>query len=270
MIEKFQSLEVRGRKSSNHWKFLLCLFPIIGSLAMAQGPGSLTGFFQAWWGFSGIAGLQHLWNPASLNENDLIGTLNADSINFNPDAADGWNMGTDNSKYVLLSTNIVNGINYTVTAWIKPDITAMNLNAVGGWIVADREASGSKMDFDLLYFRGTSPPRFIMQVFNSAGTSEGDANTNFFNNVWQHLAGVVNSSAGTVELFINGISNGSSALTITPNDSYSGRASIGTTAYALANDATKYHGSIGRVRFYNRALSAGEILKEYNQDGTGP
>jgi hypothetical protein len=56
MIEKFQTLEIRGCKSSNHWKFLLCLFPMLGSLAMAQGPGSLSqgGFFQAWWGESGV------------------------------------------------------------------------------------------------------------------------------------------------------------------------------------------------------------------------
>jgi hypothetical protein len=52
MIEKFQTLEVRCRKSSNHWKFFAVLFPMLGSLAVAQGPGSQVGFFQAWWGQS--------------------------------------------------------------------------------------------------------------------------------------------------------------------------------------------------------------------------
>jgi hypothetical protein len=64
MTEKFQTLEVRGRKSSKPWKFLLVLFPMLGSLAMAQGPGSLSqgGFFQAWWGASVIP-----WTPNELN-----------------------------------------------------------------------------------------------------------------------------------------------------------------------------------------------------------
>jgi hypothetical protein len=56
MIEKFQTLEVRGRKSSKAWKFFAVLFPMLGSLAMAQGPGSISqgGFFQAWWGKSAV------------------------------------------------------------------------------------------------------------------------------------------------------------------------------------------------------------------------
>jgi hypothetical protein len=61
MIEKFQSLEVGGRKSSKPWKFFAVLFPMLGSLAFAQGPGSLTGFFQAWWG------VKSGFNPAFIN-----------------------------------------------------------------------------------------------------------------------------------------------------------------------------------------------------------
>jgi hypothetical protein len=64
MIEKFQSLEVRGRKSSKPWKFFAVLFPMLGSLAMAQGPGSISqgGFFQAWWGVTQVR-----FTPLDLN-----------------------------------------------------------------------------------------------------------------------------------------------------------------------------------------------------------
>jgi hypothetical protein len=58
----FQSLENRSLKSSNRWKFFAVLFPIIGTCAMAQGPGSLTGFFQAWWGKS----VAPAWTPADM------------------------------------------------------------------------------------------------------------------------------------------------------------------------------------------------------------
>jgi hypothetical protein len=54
MTEKFQTLEVRCRKSSKAWKFFAVLFPMLGSLAFAQGPGSQIGFFQAWWGTQGF------------------------------------------------------------------------------------------------------------------------------------------------------------------------------------------------------------------------
>jgi hypothetical protein len=271
MIEKFQTLEVGGRKSSKAWKFFAVLFPMLGSLATAQGPGGPT-FFQAWWGFARLEGLQHFWHPATLNENDLIGTLNADSVNFNPNSSDGWNMGTADNQYVLLSTNIVNGTSYTVTAWIKPDITAMNLNTFGGWIVSDRTASGSTLDFQLIYDRSTAygTRGYWMVAFNSAGSDQRALNTNHTDNVWQHVAGVVDSVAGTIRMYVNGVSGTATTLTITPNDSYAGRASIGTASWDIGSVGLKYHGSIGRVRFYKRALSASEILKEYNQDGTGP
>jgi len=243
--------------------------------ALAQGPGSQRAFFQAWYGEIARISLVptdylHFWNPASLDETDQgPGGNDADSINFNPDSTNGWNMGTANNKYVLLDGPITNGTSYTVTAWIKPDITAMNDHAVGGMIVSDREAKGSQVDFDLRY--SASFFAYRMSVINSAGTPHGDNNSNVLNNVWQHLAGVVDSDAGTIEVFVNGVSDGSTALTITPNDSYTGRAKIGIPSWSVNVSATKYHGSIGKVRFYQRALTQSEIQNEINSDGgTGP
>jgi hypothetical protein len=57
----FQSLENGSLKSSNRWKFFAVLFPMLGSLAMAQGPGGPT-FFQAWWGVKSIPS----WTPLDM------------------------------------------------------------------------------------------------------------------------------------------------------------------------------------------------------------
>jgi len=242
---------------------------------LAQGPGGQRGFFQAWYGV--VAKLQlgptdylHFWNPASLDEADQgPGGNDANSVSFNPDSADGWNMGTDNSKYVLLDGPITNGTSYTVTAWIKPDITAMNFNQFGGWIVSDRSSGGTTMDFQLIYSRTESAYAII--VLDSSATLIQDFNTNVTDNVWQHLAGVVDSGSGTIELFVNGVSSGSTALTITPNDSYAGQAAIGIASWNLGFVDSKYHGSIGKVRFYQRALTQNEIQAEINADGeAGP
>jgi hypothetical protein len=213
----------------------------------------------------------HFWNPASLDETDQgPGGNDADSIDFNPDSTNGWNIGTNDNNYVLLDGPITNGTSYTVTAWIKPDITAMNTNAYGGWIVCDRTASGATRDFQLFY--SSISFAYIMSVINSAGTIQTDNNSNVLNNVWQHLAVVVDSDAETIEVFVNGTSDGSTALTITPNDNYTGRAKIGAAAsWDASSTATKYHGSIDKVRFYQRALSQDEILAEIKSDGnTGP
>jgi hypothetical protein len=268
------------RSISNRWKGFALLFPIVGmaaATALAQGPGGQRGFFQAWYGVLSAAAPSdylHFWNPASLDETDQgPGGNDATSLNFAPDSNDGWNMGTDNNKYVLLDGPITNGTSYTITAWIKPDITAMNANTIGGSIVNERTSSGSTRDFQLFY---GSPLTYGSElyratIFNSAGTIESDNNTNFTDNVWQHVALVVNSDAGTIEVFVDGVSDGSNALTITPNDSYAGNAAIGGYSPNPSLPDFKYHGSIGKVRIYQRALTALEIQREIQADGnTGP
>jgi len=81
---------------------------LVAGSCVAFKPGS-TGYSATWLsvlGVSGVAGptdYLHFWNPASLDETDQgPGGNDATSVNFNPDSADGWNMGTDNNKYVLL------------------------------------------------------------------------------------------------------------------------------------------------------------------------
>jgi hypothetical protein len=104
MMEKFQTLEVRGRKSSKAWKFFAVLFPMLGSLAFAQGPGSLTGFFQAWWGQSGF-------NPSFISGLTLWLDANDSSTLF--DAASGGSASTNGGAVARWEDKSINALHYT-------------------------------------------------------------------------------------------------------------------------------------------------------------
>jgi hypothetical protein len=99
----FQSLENRNLKSSNRWKFFAVLFPMLGSLAMAQGPGSLSqgGFFQAWWGAQTIspdqiAGLE--WWIDSADSTSI-------SLQAGTNLVSQWDDKSGNGKHLTQSTS---------------------------------------------------------------------------------------------------------------------------------------------------------------------
>ena len=226
-----------------------------------------------WAGVEAPTDYLHYWNPASLSEDDQADGLDATSPNFNP-TTNGWEMGTTDNNYVLCGGYITNGTSYTMTVWIKPDITAMNLNANGGWIVSDR-GKATDYDFQLYYTKSTS--LFKVAVFDASSAANTDGiGVDGTHDVWTHLAAVVDSTAETLTMYTNAVSDGSSALTITPNDSWRGSGiytdtTIGASFGTLINPAYKYHGSIGKTRFYNRALSQAELKAEMVADGnTGP
>jgi hypothetical protein len=99
-----QSLENRSLKSSNRWKFFAVLFPIIGTCAMAQGPGSQVGFFQAWWGNSGF-------DPAFID--GLTLWLDGADIASIYDATTGGSVVTNGGQVARWEDKSVNARHYT-------------------------------------------------------------------------------------------------------------------------------------------------------------
>ena len=258
---------------SNHWKLCLLLFPIIGTCVLAS-PGGQRGFFQAWYGVAGLPSgptdYLHFWNPASLDETDQgPGGNDATSFNFDPDSADGWNMGTDNNKYVLTDGPFTNGVNYTITAWVKPDVTAINAQPYGT-IIAERNQTTTYLDFQFYLDPPSVGYGFVIRASGSFSSTAN--NTNFPNNVWTHVAAVCDADNDFLQVFVNGIGGTQTAMTGTPEDNNVNATAIGTLFYDSPSAANfKFHGSIGKVRFYQRALSQAEIQSEYEADGeTGP
>jgi hypothetical protein len=107
----FQSLENRSLKSSNRWKFFAVLFPMLGSLAMAQGPGGQAGFFQAWWGVE-----SRVLDPRTIP--DLIfwvDAANASTITLNGDKVSAITDLSTNA-YSITQTNAAAQPDYIISA----------------------------------------------------------------------------------------------------------------------------------------------------------
>lgn len=95
------------RKSSNHWKFLAVLFPIIGTCAFAQPqPGGLGGFFQAWYGIRSLG-----FDPKSLP--NLVVWLDANDPNTLFDATTGGNAVTNGGQVARWEDKSTNGWHFT-------------------------------------------------------------------------------------------------------------------------------------------------------------
>jgi hypothetical protein len=165
MIEKFQTLEVRGRKSSKAWKFFAVLFPMLGSLAFAQGPGSLSqgGFFQAWWGVESRVP----WTPAEM-----------------PNIISWWTVSDADTISIVAGTNRVSewrdkvGTNNFTQAtagnrpfYLDDEVTAQKVisfpsNAES--LTLGRDLVGSNKFFYMVYRKPTTGNSVILAEFNGS------------------------------------------------------------------------------------------------------
>lgn len=210
-----------------------------------------------------ILGLQHYWNPIeTLSTNDQVGNLYATlQGGLVAETTNGWNMGTGDTVYAQLSGPISNGVNYTVCVWIKPNITAMNLNGAngGGWMVSDR-GNAAGIDFQCNYYIPSAGAKvYAFNIYSNATFSGYATSTNITHDTWQHVAGVCSWDTAEVLIYVNGIRGTNGALAKMPSNVSTTNATIGTASWNPESGLTKYHGSISKVQFYNRALSQSEI-----------
>jgi hypothetical protein len=77
-------------------------------------------------------------------------------------------------------------------------------------------------------------------------------------NTWFHVAAVLNGTTGRI--YVNGVLSASSTVG-TPTDSYRWNCRIGSLGSNFANAA------IDEIKFFNRTLSAAEVLADYNTNG---
>lgn len=80
------------------------------------------------------------------------------------------------------------------------------------------------------------------------------------NNAWSHLVGTYDGS--TTRAYLNGVEIWSEPQTGTVSD---GTYIVGTYGGGLTDGVHNFNGLIGDARIYNRALSAGEVLDNFNK-----
>lgn len=132
--------------------------------------------------------------------------------------------------------------NLSITAWINP--TAINVqqdifqngdNGGNGYEL--RITAGGKLRIDVAFVAGLS---------STANLTAG---------AWQHVAAI--RDGGVWQLYINGVANGST-ITSTPNPVGSW-ATVGASRNGGGTASNLYGGLIDDVRFYERAITTGEL-----------
>jgi hypothetical protein len=170
-------------------------------------------------------------------------------------SANGGSIVFDGSDdYVIDSTVNYNDYknNFTAVVWVKPSIIS------GGVIGWGNGGVGPFYTWSLRFENG----KFRTQIYN--GTNYYINSDNIEINKWYNVAFVVYQS-GLMELYINNVkfsATGSSDLIKLRNDG-NNRTIIGVDANTSSN-LNAMTGNISSVQIYNRALSASEVLQNYN------
>jgi hypothetical protein len=272
MIKKLQTLEVRGRKSSKPWKFFAVLFPMLGSLAFAQGPGSQVGFFQAWWGAaSAVDPYETLlptayWYPSrDLNNTDrILGIASTNTVNAASVSANGWEFnGT--SQFLNFgkpsAIEIGTNIKYSIVYW-------MNAATLTGFRVPVGKITftggGDRWGFYL--------ENATLYAFLEEGNISRQIGTSLQTGIWYQAAFTLNrQNTNDFRLYLDGVQVGVTNFTdidpITfaatpPFDWYFGAINTGP--------GTFYHGYLDRAAVWNgRALTSNEVFTLFQQTRSG-
>ena len=176
--------------------------------------------------------------------------------------------GTTNYGYFIFNgSNFINvgsalntGDNFTVMAWIKPG--SINIrNAIVGNSYPYSSVNGWYFATATNYLGNLNT--FFISI--GADVSYRTAiNGSLIPNQWNYIGGTVTNGGGNISLYVNGVGvtayQGGTLVTSTisypTQDMGIGRRVSTNTEY--------FNGSIAQVQVYNRALSASEILQNFN------
>jgi hypothetical protein len=208
--------------------------PIVTSgLVMALDAGNLVSYLG-----SGTTwrDLTTNGNNGTLTNGPTFNSANGGSIDF--DGSDDW---------VQIPTYTFGNGNWSVNVWVNADsLSNFNLisNSSGGPVT---NAFG--FDSNKIFYR------------NYNGNWQGNVgNTILSTNTWYMLTWVnyagASESLGTMQMFVNGISDSSTFNSYTTN---------GGPCNAIGrNWFSNFSGEIGNVQFYNKSLTLSEVAQNYN------
>jgi hypothetical protein len=160
---------------------------------------------------------------------------------------------------VSRTTNINTGQNFTVNAWIYPTLlgitrravaaSSFNQTSLNGWFLCTAGFSTN----NTFFFTVGADNSYRVAVANTLSLNQ-----------WTYISAVCQNGGGSINLYKNGIepsyvasSQNPYTLTYTYPQFNVGFRDVGGTT-------DPYTGNISVVQIYNRALSAAEILQNYN------
>jgi hypothetical protein len=179
------------------------------------------------------------WRDMSGNNNN--GVISGTAI-FN--SGNGGSLVFDTSNYVIVNNNanILTKTAYTKCCWLHISNFGWNNNLISG----DNNSQHAFWLFASPYLQSGHNGSYSLVV----------STTSLSLNTWYFGAVTFSTSSGWV-LYVNGVSESTNASTTT----YTGNDNVQVAAYNAGNFL---NGRIACASVYNRALSAAEILQNYN------
>jgi hypothetical protein len=196
------------------------------------------------------------WKDMSGNGAD--GTLvNGAGINYDTGGGAMLFDGTDDYVNVPSFSNQPSS-QITCDAWINPTEPVSTGTVRGGVISAN-----NTMYLGIFNSADGGSTHSLHWANVTSSSRPSSANGNIPNNTWTHIAGTWDGS--TSRAWVNGVEVWSSGQSGTiPSATYV----VGTYGNGLTDAVHNFQGRIAVARVYNRALSATEILQNYNNGRT--
>lgn len=167
-----------------------------------------------------------------------------------------------NGTSQYLSIPVSTALGFTTAATLVARVNSASVGTTQRVICSTTARSNSYVAPIALYVNGGKACAQVSKSSTNSTTVTGA--TTLQNNVWYTLAAVYDGS--TVKVYVNGVQDGSAASTgnlLSTNIS----ATIGCDQSSSISYQLYYNGTIDALRFYNRALSADELLSINNLAG---
>jgi len=168
------------------------------------------------------------------------------------------------NQYALATSNYADNLGeMTVAAWIRTSSTKLGSTVIAkcrsiadqpGWALSFYNPSLTAAGNQLSFFTQLNSSNYNQIIASSSPLTP---------NVWHYVAGTLTGGLnGTISLYIDGVSvlSGTGLTGSVTSDSTSSYVTVGSDS----GIAYPFPGDISDVQIYNRALSASEILNNYN------
>lgn len=199
-----------------------------------------------------------------LDSSSSYDLTNQNSVSFSSalidNGADYGNPNTNKALYRNDSYSILGSDSYTVMMWFQ--IYDWPPSGDGDMIYSKMFADASGYIESCRYFNNSGTKQMFCSVIRNSPTNI-TYNTNLSTSTWYHLA-LVRTGSTKTEVYLNGVSIGSSAQTGTSNQS------ANTTRFVMGSEWNLSQnflpGLIDEAVIFDRVLTGTEILDYYNGD----